>query len=177
MTIKDWIRSSTVVKAAVILWLVSAGFIVFLLGQIDTIVHHVLYDYGLQFSEAWAIPYWGLLRSIYIFLAVPSFLSGALLVLSISNRGGSEKRPIKHEDKPASVRPQPQPMADNHLYGTCPKCKKVFSKPLTMLDFSGGKTRLVNVCPYCSYILGTAEEEKDLTEVVVPDAHAEKVSR
>jgi len=46
-----------------------------------------------------------------------------------------------------------------------------------MLDFSGGKTRLVNVCPYCNYILGTAEEEKDLTEVVVPDTHAEKVPR
>jgi hypothetical protein len=176
MTIKDWICSSTAVKAAIILWLVSTGFIVFLLGQIDTIVHHTLYNYGLQFSEAWAIPYWGLLRSIYIFLAVPSFLSGALLILSISNRGGGEKRPIKREEKPAPiVKPQPQPMIDNHLYGTCPKCKKVFSKPLTMLDFSGGKTRLVNVCPYCNYILGTAEEEKDLTEVVVPDAHAEEV--
>lgn len=174
MTIKDWICSSTSVKAAIILWLVSAGFVVFLLGQIDTIVHHVLYSYGLQFSEDWAIPYWGLLRSIYIFLAVPSILSGALLVLGIRKSGGSEKRPIKHEEKPPPIS-RPQPMIDNHLYGTCPKCKKVFSKPLTMLDFSGGKTRLVNVCPYCSYVLGTAEEEKDMTEVVVPDAHAEEV--
>jgi len=71
MTIKDWICSSTVVKAAIILWLVSAGFIVFLLGQIDAIVHHVLYNYGLHFSYDWATPYWGLLRSIYIFLTVP----------------------------------------------------------------------------------------------------------
>jgi hypothetical protein len=176
MTLKDWISSSTLVKASIILWLVSAGFIVFLLGQIDTIVHKVLYNYGLQFSEAWAIPYWGMLRSIYIFLAVPSFLSGALLVLSIHKSDSGEKRTVKHEEKPPSIT-KPQPMIDNHLYATCPKCKKVFSKPLTMLDFSGGKTRLVNVCPYCSYILGTAEEEKDLTEVVVPDAHAEKVPR
>jgi hypothetical protein len=176
MTIKDWICSSTVVKAAMILWLVSTGFIIYLLGQIDTVVNQVLYGYGLQFSEAWAIPYWGLLRSIYIFLAVPSFLSGALLVLSIISRNGGEKRPIKREEKPTTtVKPQSQPLIDNHLYGTCPKCKKVFSKPLTMLDFSGGKTRLVNVCPYCSYILGTAEEKKDLTEVVVPDAQAEEV--
>jgi len=28
-----------------------------------------------------------------------------------------------------------------------------------MLDFSGGKTKLVNVCPYCNNILGCAEEE------------------
>jgi len=175
MTLKDWVCSSTSVKVAIILWLVSAGFVVFLLGQIDTIVHKVLYNYGLQFSDAWAIPYWGLLRSIYIFLAVPSFLSGALLVLGIRKRGGGERRTIKHEEKPLSSKPQP--VVDNHLYVTCPKCRKVFSKPLTMLDFSNGKTRLVNVCPYCSHILGSADEEKDLTEVMVPDADAEEVTR
>jgi hypothetical protein len=174
MTLKDTAYSSTLIKAAIILWLVSTGFILFLLGQIDTIVHRVLYNYGLQFSENWAVPYWGMLRSIYVFLAVPSFLSGALLVLGTWKRGGGEKRPIKHEEKPPCIT-KPQPLVDNHLYATCPKCKKVFSKPLTMLDFSGGKTRLVNVCPYCNHILGTADEEKDLTEVVVPDAHAEKV--
>jgi hypothetical protein len=175
MVAKDLVRSSTFVKAAIILWLVSAGFIVFLLGQIDKIVHTVLYNYGLQFSEDWAIPYWGFLRSIYVFLAVPSLLSGALLVLSIWNKSGSEGRPIKREEKPTSSKPQP--VVENHLLATCPKCQKVFSKPLTMLDFSGGKTRLVNVCPYCNHILGSADEEKDLTEVVIPDAHAQKVTR
>lgn len=178
MTLKDLVSSSTLVKVSIILWLVSVGFIVFLLGQIDMIVNKVLYSYGLQFSTDWAVPYWGLIRSIYIFLVVPSFLSGALLVLGIRKGGGVEKRTIKHEEKPP-ITPisRPQPMADNHLYGSCPKCKKVFSKPLTMLDFSNGKTSLVNVCPYCQYILGRADEEKDLTEVVVPDAHTEEVNR
>jgi hypothetical protein len=174
MTLKDMVCSSTFIKAAIVLWLVSAGFVVFLLGQIDTIVHKVLYDYGLQFSENWAIPYWGLLRSIYIFLAVPSFLSGALLILGIWKRDGREKRVVKPEERP--TRPKPQPMADNHLYATCPKCKKVFSKPLTMLDFSGGKTRLVNVCPYCNHVLGSAEEKKDLSEIAVPEVDAEEVT-
>ena len=77
MTLKELVNSSTLVKASIILWLISAGFIVFLLGQIDTIVNKVLYDYNLQFNEAWAIPYWSFLHSIYIFLAVPAFLSGA----------------------------------------------------------------------------------------------------
>jgi hypothetical protein len=175
MTLKDLVSSSALVKTAIILWLISAGFIVFMLGQIDTIVHKTLYNYGLQFSEAWAIPYWGLLRSIYFLLAVPSFLSGALLVLSMLKSGGKEKLIVKHEEKPAVTRPAP--MADNHLYATCPKCRKVFSKPLTMLDFSNGKTRLVNVCPYCSHILGSADEKKDLTEVVLPDAQEEEVTR
>jgi len=29
-----------------------------------------------------------------------------------------------------------------------------------MLDFSGGKTRLVNVCPYCSHVLGSADNSE-----------------
>jgi len=43
-----------------------------------------------------------------------------------------------------------------------------------MLDFSGGKTRLVNVCPYCNYVLGSTEEvEKE--DVGVFDLEKKKV--
>ncbi len=44
----------------------------------------------------------------------------------------------------------------NDAANWCPNCGKVFSKPMVMLDFVGGKTRLVNVCPYCSHVLGEA---------------------
>ena len=44
---------------------------------------------------------------------------------------------------------------------SCPRCKKVFNRPLVMLDFSSGKTRLVNICPYCSHTLGEAEKKDD----------------
>jgi hypothetical protein len=37
---------------------------------------------------------------------------------------------------------------------SCPNCGKVFSRPLVMLDFNKGTTRLVNVCPFCNQILG-----------------------
>lgn len=47
----------------------------------------------------------------------------------------------------------------NALIISCPSCKRVFSRPLVMLDFSAGKTRLVNVCPYCNHVLGEAEAE------------------
>jgi len=36
---------------------------------------------------------------------------------------------------------------------SCPTCGKTFSRPLVMLDFGDGKTRLVDVCPYCKHIL------------------------
>jgi hypothetical protein len=42
---------------------------------------------------------------------------------------------------------------------SCPKCKKTFHRPLVMLDFSGAKPRLVNVCPFCNHILGSSDPE------------------
>lgn len=44
---------------------------------------------------------------------------------------------------------------------TCPSCKKAFTQPLVMLDFEGGKSKLVNVCPYCNQVLGDAEEKTE----------------
>ncbi len=41
----------------------------------------------------------------------------------------------------------------------CPSCKKTFSQPLVMLDFEGGKSKLVNVCPYCNQVLGDTEQK------------------
>lgn len=52
---------------------------------------------------------------------------------------------------------------------SCPNCKRVFGKPLVMLDFSGGKTRLVNVCPYCNHVLGDADEKESDSDVGVVD--------
>ncbi len=43
----------------------------------------------------------------------------------------------------------------------CPSCKKSFTQPLVMLDFEGGKSKLVNVCPYCNQVLGDAEGKTD----------------
>jgi hypothetical protein len=41
----------------------------------------------------------------------------------------------------------------------CPNCKKMFHRPLVMLDFSAGRTRLVNVCPYCNQVVRGVESE------------------
>ncbi|MEM3703341.1 MAG: hypothetical protein QXX79_02820 [Candidatus Bathyarchaeia archaeon] len=40
----------------------------------------------------------------------------------------------------------------------CSKCGKTFTRPLLLLDFSTGKSRLINVCPYCNAKLGENEK-------------------
>jgi hypothetical protein len=55
---------------------------------------------------------------------------------------------------------KPKVTEDNALVISCPNCGKFFSRPLIMLDFSGGKTRLVNICPFCNHVLGDAFVDK-----------------
>lgn len=80
-------------------------------------------------------------------------------------------KPVVGETKPiASQAPVKTAHTDNSMVITCPKCRKVFGRPLNMLDFSRGQAQLVNVCPYCNYILGsTVEEDSDSTRVILPD--------
>jgi len=54
----------------------------------------------------------------------------------------------------------PKSQGANGLLVSCPSCSKVFNRPLVMLDFSRGETRLVNICPYCNHTLGVASPEK-----------------
>jgi uncharacterized Zn-finger protein len=159
-------------RIALVLWLVSSALVLFLLSRIDSIVHGALYNYGLQFSFAWADPYWNALHMIYVFLAIPIVVSGAALVSSFWRRGDERRVSTSVVSKPSGSAVQSS--RENHMLASCPSCKKVFSKPLIMLDFGGGKTRLVNVCPYCNHVLGDAEEgERDRDEVAVRDLEEE----
>jgi len=47
---------------------------------------------------------------------------------------------------------------------SCPNCNKMFNRPLVMLDFSSGTTRLVNICPFCNHILGKTSDSKKSDE-------------
>jgi DNA-directed RNA polymerase subunit RPC12/RpoP/uncharacterized membrane protein len=145
-------------RITLILWLVSSAFIIILLGKIDNIVNGDLYNYGLQFSLVWASPYWVFARLIYVLLAIPMIFSFVALASGLLNRGNNNgrvritRREVKKENENV------QAAKNNSVLMTCPKCGKLFGRPLTMLNFSSGKTRLVNVCPYCNHILGDAEE-------------------
>lgn len=138
-------------RIALVLWFVSSFFILVLLGMIDRIIHNQLYDFGLQFSYDWATSYWVALGLICVCLAVPSILGGVALGLDlwkrISERHFSvRRRKLKSEEV--------QPLKGTSMLIFCPSCKKTFSKPMVIRDFSHGKPKLVNLCPYCSAVLG-----------------------
>ena len=173
------------VRVVLVLWLVSAAFIVFLLGKVDWIVHHDLYGFGLQFSPEWAVVYWAVFRMIYVFLAAPIVLSALYFGLEIwrfvrGGRGHVVRAEAQKPVKPLMAWPKAAVAEQNHMLISCPKCKRVFSKPLVMLDFSGGNTRLVNVCPYCNHVLGCTEEgaeKKENDSVGFVDLERRRVER
>jgi hypothetical protein len=157
MTIRSLLGSPVVLRVAVLLWLVSAGFVVVLFGKIDNIVHGQLYNFGLQFSLDWAVGYWSFARLIYLCLAVPGVFSCVVLVFSFFAKNNGESRVVRRDTR--SVNRKTQGMKENNMVISCPHCRKMFGKPLTMLDFASGKGKLVNVCPYCNRILGDVDEK------------------
>ena len=108
------------------------------------------------------------MQLMYSALAVPIALS-VLAIAAGFKRQTSKTREPATKLSPRLAQPQTQPVAceerkasDNTVI-SCPNCKKTFGRPLVMLNFEAGKNRLVNVCPYCSHVLGSAENEKTST--------------
>lgn len=165
MTLSEMPENSSFAKFVLVLWLISSFFVFFLLARIDWIVHGDLYDFGLQFNDVWATPYWALLRAIYVCLAVPSVLSAIVLGLDFSKRFKGKKRVSVSVGNPAGVKAQSS--KGNSMIVSCPSCKKTFGKPLVMLDFSSGKSSLVNTCPYCNTRLGEEYEKEDENDIEV----------
>ncbi len=62
----------------VFIFMAAASLLIMLmLTRIDNIIHGILYDFGLQFSYQWAMPYWinsGLIIGLSWFNIVASFL-------------------------------------------------------------------------------------------------------
>ncbi len=164
MTLRDILENSTFIKATLAIWLVSLVFVLILLNRIDGIIHGDLYHYGLQFNLDWASNYWAFMRLIYFFLALPSALTIATLVSGLLRRGSRSSLNSVRETKPSNRRVQD--LKENNMVIGCPKCKKMFSKPVVMLDFSSGKSKLVNVCPYCNSVLGNDKEDKNIETTV-----------
>jgi DNA-directed RNA polymerase subunit RPC12/RpoP len=129
------------------------------LFNIDRIVHHDLYAYGLQFSVTWASDYWGVSRVIYVCMIVPAALSISMLAYDLVRNMKSKKRNDRQ-------------MLEKSMPVTCSNCKKRFNKTLVMLDFNQKQPKLVNVCPYCSTVLDSTEEKDS---VIVHVAEHQKV--
>jgi uncharacterized Zn-finger protein len=198
------------VFVALLVCIVNGVFTGYLLTQLDAIVNVQLYNFDLQFSKEWAVPYWTNLRLIYFLAGMSIVLSGLGLALSSmrmkqqklmhfseqknkteaeafvkapenqvkSGTGPKEVTPVvqgrtvageppivkqKQQEISPAVLPNDKPKAKENdaLVISCPNCGKFFSRPLVMLDFSGGKTRLVSICPYCNHKLGEVSEGKE----------------
>lgn len=174
-----------------------------MLYKLDYTIHGDLYHYGLQFSYNWALPTWTLERLLGFCLILPMVFGAGALVWDL-RRSRKNKLVVKRVEPKLQQQQPPQPqqqqskqqplqlapvpssnngvkaqaLRENSMVISCPGCKKMFGKPLVMLDFSGKEPRLVNVCPYCNTILGAAKDrvEKDDVEVRALD-YEEKVNK
>ena len=146
----DWFSN-----AVIILWLVCGILISLSLNRIDSIVHVRLYDYGLQFSQAWAVPYWTLVRFIYLFIAIPAAIS--IFTLGLAFWTAVSHRNTRFQGKAQSPSNAKLP----HLLGSekeagmssrarCPKCGKEFSRALVMMDYGVKPAQVIAICPYCN---------------------------
>jgi DNA-directed RNA polymerase subunit RPC12/RpoP len=154
----DLFRQYWFVKVILSLWLISSIFVLLLLSRIDSIVNVTLYTYGLHSSVNWLDPYWISLRLIYIFLAVPIAFSAVVLIAGFAKASDGANKVYRRVNSKLSTN-QAQDARENSMLIRCTRCGKVFNKPLTMLDFTNGKPRLANVCPYCNHILGSTDDK------------------
>lgn len=101
VNLKETLEDSHFFRLVLVFWFASSLFIVVLLGRIDWIMHHELYNFGLYFSHVWADPYWFSLSLIYTCLAIPSLLSAVLLGLDVWRKTSGHKPPVESKAEPA----------------------------------------------------------------------------
>ena len=169
MNLKTFLQGPWFQRIVLLVWLVSSALVMFSQKSIDSIVNVTLYGYGLKFSDNWAIPYWTYARLLYATQFVSIALSAVALTSGFLKKDKTDKQVSKPEAK-IEKKVAPRIETKGSTTGTsCSCCNRVVSKPLVMLDFSGGKAKLVNVCPYCNTVLGKAEKQNDTETVVDPE--------
>ncbi len=183
MNLKSLLDNNWLDRVIIVAWISSAILVIFMLTNLDVIVNGTLYNFGLEFSNEWGEPYWMYLRLSYAFLGVSSGLGFLALMIGVyrsKNRAPeistvAVEESVKNKSVPEvikikTVKKVPKRKIEsnesNNMIISCPNCKKVFGRPLVMLNFEGGKTKLVNVCPYCNNSLDqTNNNENSDTDV------------
>jgi len=189
MGLKRMLSGKWFTRLVLSIWIICAVSILVVFKNMELIVHGQLYYYGLVFSPDWADAYRVFTWLIFLFVGLPMALSGIALVSSflkadqipkreniVPQRLGPPRGVVKVES-PRIAKEVPRRVesgngASNGGGISCPACKKSFGRALVMLDFRGGKNRMVSVCPYCNHVLGYTGEEKSANEsvhVVAPD--------
>jgi hypothetical protein len=180
-------------RLVMISWIICAVLILVIFNNMELIVHGQLYSYGLVFSSDWADPFRIFTWSLFLCLGLPMALSGVALVSSffkvevpkkenlVPQRQETPRGVVKVES-PKIIKEVPVKAENGNGNGnvngiSCPNCKRVFARALVMLDFRGGKNRMVSVCPYCNTILGYASEERVSNESIHVATPDEKIIR
>jgi len=68
-----------------------------LLLQVDVLVHGTLYNYGLQFNNGWAIPYWNTIRIVFAILSFVAIASTGLQLYNVTRK--KEKKTVDLDQK------------------------------------------------------------------------------
>lgn len=152
--------------AVLLVWIVSGVVILLSLSIIDTIVNQTLYDFGLQLSAAWLLPYWTYVRLVFALIGVSLVLSFLALIFGLSKRNRKLEENLSNPNKQGNtIQRNTLRKTDSNLSPTndcllisCSACGKEFSRPMVSLSFEKGKNRLVTVCPYCNHVLGDENE-------------------
>ena len=113
-----------------VLVIVAASSLISMIGlfQIDRIVNQDLYQYGLEFSYAWAMPYWTITKLIFAtgWFNIIAAIAFHLYILAYGQKGTQQIEPqtekeilettkpineekTETETKPTEQTPQPQP--------------------------------------------------------------------
>jgi hypothetical protein len=176
MDLKRTLSGKWFTRLVMINWIVCAVLILVIFKNMELIVHGQLYSYGLVFSSDWADPYRIFTWLLFICLGLPTALGGVALASTffkveedpkkeklVPQRQELPRGGVKLESpkiiKEAAVKAENGNGNGNGSGISCPNCKRVFGKALVMLDFHGGKNRMVSVCPYCNAVLGYTGEE------------------
>ena len=159
MNLKTFLQSPWFQRIVLVVWLVSSALVMFSQRTIDGIVNKTLYSYGLQFNSKWYSPYWTYAHLLYGAQFVAIGFTVVALASSFLKKSTDDKQAPKIEKTEKNNIQKEETIC-------CPSCKKVFSKPLVTLDFSGEKPKLITICPYCDTVLSKPTEQKDFETII-----------
>jgi len=87
-------------KVSLVLILMAVASLVSMMGtlRIDSIINHTLYNYGLQFSSKWAIPYWTTAAVVFSMGWLIIIIAGAFELYLLVHR---HHEPLRSDSPPS----------------------------------------------------------------------------
>lgn len=134
-----------------ILALFAAICATYLLTVIDSIVNNQLYQFGLNFNDAWAGPYWMAFRISLALLGLIVAAASMNITFFFWKKPKEPEIPraVKRKGEKAKAEPPPIRAGVPSLF-QCTSCRRSITHPLRMLDFHSQRPKMVNICPFCN---------------------------